>query len=106
MDGGAAPTVKAHNAVWAKATHPRLFFRQQREKITFKPRRSTAAGAPPPEIRRRGRRCRPYRQNPQRCVGQTHTSPSRSGGDCLKLPDFAFAENSPPPKDTNEHLAI
>ena len=64
------------------------------------------AGAPPPELRRRGRRCRPYRQSPRRCVGQTHTSPSWSGGDCLKLPDFAFAENSPPPKDTNEHLAI
>ena len=34
------------------------------------------AGAPPPELRRRGRRCRPYLQSPQRCVGQTHTSPS------------------------------
>ena len=79
------------------------FFRQHRQKIPSHHRRSTAAhgGAAP------------SRQNPRRRVSQAHTSPPRSRNDSMKWASRARhgpvpspPKEPPPPKDTNEHLAI
>ena len=78
-------------------------FRQIRQKIPSHHRRSTAAhgGAAP------------SRQNPRRRVSQAHTSPPRSRNDSMKWASRARhgpvpspPKEPPPPKDTNEHLAI
>ena len=83
--------------------HIPAIFRQIRRKIPSRHRRSTAAhgGAAP------------SRQNPRRRVSQAHTSPPRSRNDSMKWASRARhgpvpspPKEPPPPKDTNEHLAI
>ena len=83
--------------------HIPAIFRQIRQKIPSHHRRSTAAhgGAAP------------SRQNPRRRVSQAHTSPPRSRNDSMKWASRARhgpvpspPKEPPPPKDTNEHLAI
>ena len=83
--------------------HIPAIFRQIRRKIPSRHRRSTAAhgGAAP------------SRQNPRRRVSHAHTSPPRSRNDSMKWASRARhgpvpspPKEPPPPKDTNEHLAI